>query len=434
MGIESQTMDFKMKLKPFFVIFLAFCIGFCFSCGHKNESGLKLPEPTGPYGVGTAWFYFSDNSRPETFTQDPDDFREIAVRVWYPAESKNTDKPCPYTKHTAILPSQWVSDEIRTSLEELNERLKSIKTHSYKNAPLAVSKDPFPVVLYSHGYWAGMNQSTILMEELASQGFVAASMGHSFETNSVTKPDGSLVRFNPLNPELILRNTERQKAIPLERAITQTSDLEELDSLFHKIMEARPKMQESINIWAHDIRFVIDRFNKLDKEHELFKNKLDLCHIGVMGHSFGGAASGQACLMDPRITAGINMDGLQVGDMIETPVKKPFLFMHHDNPSALNKTPNLNLFQQAQGPAYLMVIEGSGHYNFSDFSLPTISESAPVPKGALGSIDGLRFIKILNECVLAFFDRYLRNDTYLSFEKIAQKYPEIKLKTNNVRD
>jgi predicted dienelactone hydrolase len=427
-------MGLKMNVKHSFVIFLVLCVGFCLSWSHKGESSLELPEPTGSFSVGTAWFYFTDSSRPETFTQDPDDFRKLAVRVWYPAEIKKSDQPCPYAEHTVVLPAKEISDEIRASLEKLNERLNSIKTQSYKNAKPALSNDPFPVVLYSHGYWAGMNQSTILMEELASHGFLAASIGHSFETNSVTKPDGSVIRFNPLNPELKLRNLERQKALLLERAITQTSDPGELDSLFHKIMEARPKMQESIAIWVNDISFIIDKFVELNQEHEIFKNKLDLKHIGLIGHSFGGAASGQACLTDPRITAGINMDGLQVGDMIEKNIKKPFLFMHHDNPHALNNTPNINLFQRAQGPAYLIVIEGSGHYNFSDFSLPIISEVAPVPKGTLGNIDGMRFIEILNDGVLTFLNLYLKNEQSRSMEKISQKYPEIKLKTNNIQN
>ena len=423
-----------MNLKNALFTFLFFCLGLCFSCGYEKKSGLELPEPTGPFGVGTAWFYFTDSSRPEPFTRDPEDFRELAVRVWYPAEIQKTDRTYPYAEHAPVIPAEGVSDEIRASLEKLNERLKSIKTHSYKNAPLAASEDPFPVVLFSHGYWAGMNQSTILMEELASHGYTAASIGHSYETNSITKPDGSLIRFDPRNPELMLRNRERGKALPLERRITQTSDSDELDALFHKIMEERPAMQESIMIWADDIRFVIDQINKLNKNNELFKNNLDLGHIGVMGHSFGGAASGQASLVEPRITAGINMDGLQVGDMIETPVEKPFLFMHHDNPNAVNKTPNINFFQRASGPAYLMVIEGSGHYNFSDFSLPEISEAALFPEGALGSIDGQRFINILNESVLTFFDIFLKNEQSRSMEELAQKYKEINLKTNNVRN
>jgi predicted dienelactone hydrolase len=415
------------------VIFLVLPIVVCFSCSHKGESFYELPEPTGPFEVGTSWFSFTDFHRTETFTENPDDFREIAVRVWYPAAIKKPYEPCPYIEHDAFLPGQRISDEIRSAFEKMNQRLLSIKTHSYRDAPAAEIPVPFPIVLYSHGYWEGMNQSTILMEELASHGCFAASIGHSFETNSVTKPDGTLVLYDPMNPELKLRNSERQKAIHLERALTQTMDPDKLDCLFHEIMKARPKMLESISIWADDISFVIDQFDKLNREHGSFQNKLDLKHIGVIGHSFGGAASGQACLSDERITAGINMDGLQVGDMIDKSIEKPFLFMHHDNLQAANNTPNSNLFQRAQGPAYLMVIEGSGHYNFSDFSLPAISEAALVPEGALGSIDGMRFIKILNDCVVTFFDMYLKENMSRSVEKVSQNYPEIKLKTNRIQ-
>ncbi|MCD6516592.1 MAG: hypothetical protein J7L72_04120 [Candidatus Aminicenantes bacterium] len=423
-----------MIAKHLWMIFLILPIVVCFSCSHNVKSSYELPEPTGPFEVGTTWFSFTDLHREETFTENPGDFREVAVRIWYPAKVKKPYEPCLYIEHDAFLPGEGISDEIRSAFEKMNQRLSSIKTHSYRNAPTAETPDSFPLVLYSHGYWEGMNQSTILMEELASHGYFAASIGHSFETNSVTKPDGTLVRFNPLNPELKLRNRERQNAIRLERAITQTSDPDKLDSLFHEIMKARPKMLESIAIWADDISFVIDQFDKLNREHGNFQNKLDLKHIGVIGHSFGGAASGQACLSDARITAGINMDGLQVGDMIDKNIEKPFLFMHHDNQQASNKTPNSNLFQRAQGPAYLMVIEGSGHYNFSDFSLPAISEVALVPNGALGNIDGMRFIKILNDCVVTFFDVYLKNDISRSLEKVSQNYPEIKLRTNKIQN
>lgn len=423
-----------MTAKRFLIIFLVLPIIVCFSCSHKGESSYELPEPTGPFEVGTTWFSFTDFHRTETFTENPDDFREITVRVWYPAEIKKPFESCLYIENDAFLPGQGISDEIRSAFERMNQRLSSITTHSYKDALVAETAVPFPLVLSSHGYWEGMNQSTILMEELASHGYFAVSIGHSFETNSVTKPDGTLVRFNPLNPELKLRNLERQKAIPLERALTQTLDPDKLDSLFHEIMKARPKMLESIAIWTDDISFVIDQFDRLNRENGKFQNKLDLKHIGVIGHSFGGAVSGQACLSDARITAGVNMDGLQVGDMIDKDIEKPFLFMHHDNLQALNKTPNMNLFQRAQGPAYLMVIEGSGHYNFSDFSLPVISEVALVPKGALGSIDGMRFIKVLNDCVVTFFDMYLKNTKSPSLGKVSRNYPEIKLETKSNQD
>lgn len=429
-------------MKPHIEFFLLLCLAASFSCGggEKTEgvegAGFELPGPTGPFAVGTTWLYFTDSERPETFTANPDDHRELAVRVWYPADTDTgrSDERCFYVEHTAMPLAKGLTEDVRSALERLNERLSSIRTHSYRDARMAASGGPFPIILYSHGYWAGMNQSTVLMEELASHGYIAASIGHSYETNSVTKPDGSVIRFDPRNPEFMLRGAERQKALPMERAMVQTTDPGELDSFLREIIAVRPKQMESIGIWADDISFVIDMFEELDRSHEIFKGNCDLERIGVVGHSFGGSASGEVCMTDERIGAGINMDGLQVGAMIDTPIGKPIIFMHHDNLGALNKTPNLNMFRRAEGPAYLIVIQGTGHYNFSDFSLSMISEVVPQPEGALGNIDGQRCITILNDCVVAFFNVYLRGEEIGSLKKVFADYPEIAVDARNIEN
>src|SRR5215211_6224542 len=46
---------------------------------------ILLPKPTGSYRVGRASFHRIDVSRPETFTADPNDHRQVLFHVWYPA-------------------------------------------------------------------------------------------------------------------------------------------------------------------------------------------------------------------------------------------------------------------------------------------------------------------------------------------------------------
>ena len=394
------------------------------ACVGRGGPRLELPKPTGPYAVGTVWLSFKDPSRPETFTADPEDHREVAVRLWYPAAVGMSDERCPYAERGTMPAEQGLSEEAREALARLGERLSSVRTRSFKNARVAEG-GPFPVVLYSHGYWAGMNQSTVLMEELASHGYVAASIGHPFETNSVTRPDGRIVRFDPRNPEFTLRGRERQASQPLERAVVETTDPDRIDALFREIMKTRPKTVESLGIWAADISFVIDKLGEMVREDGRFRGRLDLDGVGVIGHSFGGAASGQAALEDRRIAAGINLDGLQLGDMVDRAVEVPFLFAHHDNRAAVNPTPNVNLFRRAGGPAYLLVIEGTGHYNFSDFSLPLLSEGIPLPQGALGPIDGRRCSELLNRIVVTFFGVYLKDGDAADLTKLFEHSPEI---------
>jgi hypothetical protein len=46
----------------------------------------RFPQPTGPYQIGTVTYQWVDAARPELFTADPHDRRELMVQLWYPAK------------------------------------------------------------------------------------------------------------------------------------------------------------------------------------------------------------------------------------------------------------------------------------------------------------------------------------------------------------
>ena len=71
-------------------------------------------------------------------------------------------------------------------------------------------------------------------------------------------------------------------------------------------------------IWTADVRFVLDELERMS-EAGFLDGRLDARRAGILGHSFGGATAGQVCLEDPRCLAGCNLDGLQVGGMLEFP-------------------------------------------------------------------------------------------------------------------
>ena len=75
---------------------------------------LSLSEPTGKYAVGTTNYSFVDPEREETYTEDPDDKREITAKVWYPSESVPQANTAPYISEEysrAIATSQGISPE-----------------------------------------------------------------------------------------------------------------------------------------------------------------------------------------------------------------------------------------------------------------------------------------------------------------------------------
>jgi predicted dienelactone hydrolase len=395
------------------------------SCAQRSAVN-SLPEPTGDYGVGSVRFSLVDSTRPETFTPDTSDFREVAFRVWYPALKTSCTKRVPYIEK---------AEERKRSIPKgspmppaVFDSLGRWWSNSYYDGVLTGEVPTFPVVIYSAAYGAGMDASTVLMEELASHGYVAVSVGHAFETSHFIRADGTLRNFPLDNEELRARGMERAAAADIQRELNETADTARLRALVRAIAAARPKTMQSLRTWVEDIGFVIDRLAAMNADGQ-FKGRLDLGRIGVVGHSFGGAAAGEACLVDSRCRCGVNLDGLQLGGLLDRPLKRPFMFVHHDNEGAANKLINLSFFEAAQDTCYTAMVRGTRHLSFSDVSLPLFARVTGLPAEALGPIDGLRALTITNDLVRSFFDRHLRGLAAPLLEDPAREYPEIELET-----
>lgn len=85
-------------------------------------------------------------------------------------------------------------------------------------------------------------------------------------------------------------------------------------------------------VWSEDISFVIDQFEKMDKNQvpSRLNGRIEMGSIGVIGHSFGGAASYDASF-DPWVKAGVNMDGTLFGIKDKEATSKSFLIMYSES-------------------------------------------------------------------------------------------------------
>src|SRR5437764_1118494 len=53
--------------------------------------------------------------------------------------------------------------------------------------------------------------------------------------------------------------------------------------------------------------------------------------VGGYGHSFGGAVVAQFCHDDPRCKSGLDIDGAPLGNVIQSGINRPFLFLLSDH-------------------------------------------------------------------------------------------------------
>lgn len=83
----------------------------------------------------------------------------------------------------------------------------------------------------------------------------------------------------------------------------------------------------------------LERLNAADPSCR-FQRRLDIQHLGIFGHSFGGATALWFCHDDFRCKAGIDLDGQPFGSVIKEGLTKPFLFLLSDDGDLSAPEPN----------------------------------------------------------------------------------------------
>ncbi|MGH9943386.1 MAG: alpha/beta hydrolase family protein [Pyrinomonadaceae bacterium] len=385
---------------------------------------VKLPQPTGPAAVGATRFSFVDTTRPETLTEDGSDRRELLIRVWYPAKPASGAQPEPFWSRETQEIATHMAEFLRLPKGAFDD-LARVPSHAYTDAPLAKSRMPYPVLVFSHGQIPGLAaQNTAQMEELASHGYVVFSIGHTYETLVNIFPDGRVVPYSKTQLAAIRQSLGQTGH--LYPKVAAATDAKEKEALLRQLINGSPLLSESLRVWTTDTGFVLDEVEKMNtgRRQSVFKGKLDLKRVGVFGMSFGGTTAGQFCAVDKRCKAGINLDGLQYGDLLDHPLERPFMYMNSEDAGTLNSL----FFEQAKNAAYFVSVKGSKHFNYSDFSLfsPDFKKA-----GLLGPIDGARMERIMNDYVLAFFDKYLKGKEAPLLNGPSARYPEVEFKSHS---
>ncbi|HEX2639831.1 MAG TPA: hypothetical protein VHL50_04640, partial [Pyrinomonadaceae bacterium] len=144
-----------------------------------------IPKPTGKFRIGRTYFYWTDQSRSETITDDPNDKRKLFVQLWYPAAKNTKTQPAEYFKD---------ADELFAGDDRL-PILKSLGTHATTDAPVEKSKTKFLLLIFLPGLGSSPFRYTGLIENLVSHGYAVAAINHPYDTGAFKFSDGSVVRY-----------------------------------------------------------------------------------------------------------------------------------------------------------------------------------------------------------------------------------------------
>lgn len=403
----------------------------------------RLPKPAGPHPVGVRSFELVDASRPGVLLAKPGEPRRLLVRVWYPAGDVSGREPAPYF-------SEKEADTTGAGMGSLVgfppffTFVKHVTTNSYPDAPILAGPTRRPVVFYSHGYTSFLSQNTVLMEHLASHGYIVFSVQHTYDASPTVFPDGDVAPIDPALGEMAKPSSDAEKAA--QAAQIQAISGATLDARLEGYLRLRElalagtsdRLLRSGEIWAADRIFVHDQLERgaVPPAIREIAAAGDLTRVGEMGMSFGGATSGTVCMRDRRCAAGINLDG---GDFpfqaFATEIPAPFLMFHSDlgnlyervgapppkAPRSFNEFSYESLATMgARRDIYRVYLRGSQHLGISDFSL---FMRRPARDGIFGTTPAKVMIGAQNDFVLGFLDKHVRG--------VASPYPKAELEKHD---
>jgi predicted dienelactone hydrolase len=387
-----------------------------------------LPRPTGQYAVGVRAFEIADASRPGVYLAKPDEARRLLVRVWYPAQDVSGLKPAPYFT-AAETTSTARSMGTLVGFPEFFTYVSHVTTNSYTDAPLLAGAKDLPVVFYSHGYTSFLQQNTVLMEELASHGYVVFSVQHTYDSSDTAFLNGDVAPMDPALQQMTeaVEDGRPSQADALAGA-TLDARLESALAFQEYALKVKDRIAtQSTPTWVADRLFLHDTLEDAPPA-----NVADIAaasnfrRVGEMGMSFGGAISGEICMIDPRCAAGINLDGGNFPfTAFNLDVPAPFLMFHSDmaimyrsmerevpegtQPRGFNEFSYERIGEAGlRDDVYRVQLKGAAHMGISDFTL-FMDPLVRAPLLGDGPADDI--VGAQNAFVLGFFDKHLRGQT-----------------------
>ena len=383
----------------------------------------SLPEPTGPYAVGTQYAYWIDENRPDDYTDETEDYREISAQIWYPSELDGNETSIRYMSKDAAraISRSWNLPGF------LLDHFALVHTHANLGATMAEAGKPFPVIIYSTS--GLMSSHMTLFEELASYGYIVACIGHPYWNPFIYGPEGIVIPFDGENEKYQAWWAEANSSLVEEtkEQVTVAETTAAQERAVKRLNEVMPLAVADLRTWAEDVGFVLDELEIMNRNNSLMAGGFDLERVGVMGFSKGGATAGQFCVTDERCQAGINLTGFMYADIVEVNLDVPFFFINEEELWCPDCYVSELFFNRANNDAYQMKIRGARHASFGD---PILFGSLIQSTNEELTIEAERMISIQNIYILAFFDKHLKGLDAPLLDGPAAEFPEVEFSSN----
>ena len=338
----------------------------------SQTDSVKLMKPTGNFSVGTIVYEWTDDTRELQYSSHIGDKRTIIVQIWFPASIDSSDIIAPYSA--------------------LSNDYKNVKSNSYLRPSLTTELKSAPLIFISPGRGTERYLYSTLTEDLASHGFIVASIDMPGIGYTIYK-DGLVIK-----PSSKYKPPKGMMAGPYEK----------VDEFFEK----------PTAIGNQDLNFALKKIAELNDSdiNNRFTNRIDLQNIGIFGHSLGGRIAGEFASKNENVKAYISMEGIpprKVRFNGEISIPIVMLCSSGTLPYAIENYSSLT--DNRSNTVYMIELKDFGHNSVTDnpYIYPTYFNY---------TIDASKGLRISRQLVTDYFRSYLNDETIFteSLKKIEK--------------
>lgn len=352
---------------------------------------LTLPAATGPYRLGTVSLHLVDTSRPDPIA-GPGHYRELMTSIWYPAT--------PDARRYPVAP--WLPAAPMRALLEANGfdagAAAAPRTAGHDGAPALRTLGRRPVIMFSHGADGHRSETTTVVQELVSHGYIVVTVDHTYDAFTEF-PGGRL---------------------------------------------SVPSDDHAVTPWDHadDIRFVLDAVEQLAAGRNPdaggrrlpsgLGDVLDLHRVGMFGWSKGATATALVMNTDQRVRAGLSLDGPLLSQPSAADLDRPFMLMTAAFTPGAEESGVAEFRPLLHGWRLQVHTDGAAHGAYCDqqWLLPQLATITGMSEedlaGWIGTLAPARAVRIQQAYPLAFFDLHLRRRRQRLLEGPSPAFPEVR--------
>lgn len=421
----------------------------------KSENKRHIPLPRGPYTVGCI----------DLMTEYSD--RNSFIRLYYPCAETGI------TEHIDRWP-KWADKEYldgytnryplaKFILKKIFYRIcENIYIPAIMDATPLFKENPFPVIVFSHGLCACRLTYSAIHLELASNGYVIASVEHrdrsacytfcikeskTSKSNSDSRINISNIDENTKDIENECNDIENNISLLIKERICESEFTDKHHIKFglrsisrrhaaFRNEQVHQRMEECIatlNI-LEDVNNGIQIRNLIKSNCFLgnFCGLFDMSRTCIAGHSFGGATVLKTLSVEKRFKIGIALDAWTIPIAMETElassISQPILFIKSHYAYTRKTLQELHQFHSNEVERKFVTIKKTIHMNQCD--LPFV-----VPKvllmfcGEIFQGNPLSHMILMSRLIMVFLSKHLDLNINENFEDyIRRKSSHIKEK------